>query len=268
MKNQTDSPPGILSFRCNVCGQSGIVYLPALARESASCHGCGSTPRTRAVIRALSVVLFDENSPLVDFPIRKDLAGLGTTDSESYAPLLFQKFDYQNTYFHQVPFLDLGTADLPAELQNSRDFVISSEVFEHVPPPVHRAFENVWKLLKPGGVFILTVPYGKIAETIEHFPELHDFSVVEHGGVFELHNITKSGVKQSFKELVFHEGPGSTLEMRVFSESDLIRHLTKAGFENITIQATPDFSHGIWWPEPWSWPITARKPRISDGTVT
>jgi len=243
-----------------VCGQSGIVYLPTLTRESVSCHGCGSTPRTRAVIRALSLELFHQNSSLVDFPIRKDLTGLGTTDSESYARLLFQKFDYLNTYFHQVPFFDLVTENLPAGLENSRDFVVSSEVFEHVPPPVHRAFQNVWKLLKPGGVFILTVPYGKMEETIEHFPDLHDFSVVEHDGLFELHNITKTGLKQSFKELVFHGGPGSTVEMRIFSESGVTRELTSAGFELIKVQRNPDFEHGIWWPEPWSLPITARKP--------
>lgn len=257
--DDAESRPGTMFFECNVCGQDGAIYIPRLTRETTSCRSCGSSPRIRALIRAISLALFQQNCRLIDFPVRKDLAGLGTTDSESYAPLLAQKFNYQNTYFHQVPFLDLSAATLPQELGVPRDFVISSEVFEHIPPPVDRAFQNVWKLLKTGGVFILTVPYGKIPETIEHFPELHDFSVVEQDGRFELHNTTKTGVKQTFTNLIFHGGPGSTLEMRVFAESDLVRHLTESGFDEITIHSTPDFPHGIWWAEPWSWPITARK---------
>ena len=196
----------------------------------------------------------------MDFPHRKNLRGLGLTDWEGYSSALAEKFDYINTYFDQEPRLDISATEIPPERHSAYDFIISSEVFEHVVAPVERAFQNVITMLKPGGVFILTVPYGLQSETIEHFPELHDFSIVEHGGQFELHNITKTGVKQSFKELVFHGGPGSTLEMRVFAQSDLLRHLTGAGFENITTYATPDFSHGIWWPEPWSWPITSRKP--------
>jgi hypothetical protein len=50
------------------------------------------------------------------------------------------------------------------------------------------------------------------------------------------------------------------LEMRVFAERDLIQHLTDAGFQRITIHRSPDFASGIWWPQPWSVPITARKP--------
>ncbi len=98
-----------------------------------------------------------------------------------------------------------------------KDFIISSDVFEHVVPPVSRAFENVWKMLKPGGVFVLTVPYGAQRETVEHFPELNEFSIVERDGSFVLRNKTRTGVLQEFNDLVFHGGPRTTLEMRVFS---------------------------------------------------
>jgi SAM-dependent methyltransferase len=196
----------------------------------------------------------------VDFPRRKNLSGLGLTDWEGYSSALAEKFAYINTYFDREPRLDISATDISPERRAAYDFIISSEVFEHVVPPVDMAFRNVYEMLKPGALFVLTVPYGLQLATIEHFPELHQFSVAERIGVYQLDNVTKTGVKQSFKELVFHGGPGSTLEMRVFAQSDLLRHLTEAGFENITTHATPDFSHGIWWPEPWSWPITSRKP--------
>jgi hypothetical protein len=47
--------------------------------------------------------------------------------------------------------------------------------------------------------------------------------------------------------------------MRVFAEADLERQLAAAGFTEITIHRQPYFRYGIWWPQPWSWPISARK---------
>jgi SAM-dependent methyltransferase len=182
------------------------------------------------------------------------------TDSESYAAALAEKFAYQNTYYHKEPKLDISTPDIPASLLQSTDFVISSEVFEHVVPPVGRAFENTFKILKPGGIFILTVPYGHAEETVEHFPQLYEFDVIEDSGSYRLENVTAAGEVQEFGNLVFHGGPGTTLEMRIFAECSLVKHLAEAGFERITVHRTPDLQHGIWWPEPWSLPLSARRP--------
>ncbi len=259
MEPPVNHRPGTLTFQCNICSATDVIHLPGLTREGISCARCRSSARTRAIVRAVSVELFGKNLPLPDFPTRKDLRGLGTSDSEHYAVPLAQKFDYQNTYLHREPFLDLS-ARTPVSLIDSNDFVISSEVFEHIPPPVSRAFENVWKMLKPGGVLVLTVPYSTQAETVEHFPELNEFSIVEKDGSFVLRNKTKAGVVQEFNDLVFHEGPGSTLEMRVFAENALIQHLKDTGFADIKVHRTADLVHGIWWPEPWSLPISARKP--------
>lgn len=228
-------------------------------RETPTCQACGSNARVRAVIQVLSMELFHENLLLPDFPTRREIRGLGMTDWEGYAVKLFEKFDYQNTYYHEEPKLDIAAASIAPEFMG-KDFIISSDVFEHVAPPVSRAFENVWKMLKPGGLFILTVPYGHQRETIEHFPELNEFNVVERDGSFVLRNKTSTGVVQEFNDLVFHGGPGATLEMRVFSETALIQHLKDAGFANIKVQRAADLVHGIWWPEPWAFPMSARRP--------
>jgi len=214
----------------------------------------------RAVIQVLSKELFHKNLLLPDFPTRREIRGLGMTDWKGYAVKLAEKFDYQNTYYHTEPRLDIAAASIASEFIG-QDFMISSDVFEHVAPPVSRAFENVWKMLKPGGVFILTVPYGTQGETAEHFPELNEFSIVERDGSFVLRNKTRTGVVQEFKDLVFHGGPGATLEMRVFSEAALIQHLKDAGFRDIKVHRPADLVHGIWWPEPWAFPMSARKPK-------
>ncbi|MBA2743868.1 MAG: class I SAM-dependent methyltransferase [Chthoniobacterales bacterium] len=154
-----------------------------LGRDEASCGTCSSTGRERAIIRALSVELFGEVLVLPDFPARPNIRGSGMTDSGRYAARLAEKFGYQNTFYHQEPHLDI-TMTVATDLAESHDFIISSEVFEHIAPPVERAFENVYKILRPGGVFILTVPYGLQAATIEHFPELEDFTVIEEAEEF------------------------------------------------------------------------------------
>jgi SAM-dependent methyltransferase len=182
--------PGTLCFRCNICGANRLTPLHRLRREDVSCNGCGSTPRARAVIRTLSLELFGENLVLSDFGTRPDIRGLGMTDWQGYANKLAEKFNYRNTYYHQEPRFDISAVEIPVHLL-ANDFVISSEVFEHVVPPVTRAFENVWKMLKPGGLFILTVPYGSNKEKIEHFPELYDFTIVQDHETFVLKNRPK-----------------------------------------------------------------------------
>ncbi len=63
-------------------------------------------------------------------------------------------------------------------------------------------------------------------------------------------NRTADGRLETFDNLVFHGGPGSTLEMRVFSEQDLITNCRAAGFSQIAV--AEDYApYGIIW-EPWA----------------
>lgn len=248
--------PGCLFFRCNICGQACLTKVVELDREKASCKNCGSTVRWRAIIHILSVELFGQSLALPDFPVRHDISGIGLSDWDGYAAQLTRKLNYRNTFYHQEPRLDIASID--AALEGSLDFIISSEVFEHVPPPVSVAFQNARRLLKPGGVMIFTVPYSKEEKTLEHFPELHDYKLIESNGHYTLRNVTKSGAVQIFEDLIFHGGPGSTLEMRVFSESSILEEFKEAGFSNIKIYRTPDFEHGIYWRDNWSLPMSAR----------
>lgn len=257
-----NTEPGTLCFQCNICGNRCSILVQSLNREIKSCSRCGSTTRQRAVIRALSAGLFGQDLVLAHCPARKDIKGLGLTDSEGYASKLREKFDYVNTYFHQEPRLDI-TDEPPTKERGAYDFIISSDVFEHVVPPVAKAFHHVYRMLKPGGIFVLTVPYGNQEKTIEHYPELHQFEVVEVGGTYELHNVTTGGVHQIFRNLVFHGGQGSTLEMRLFACADIMLLLKQVGFASITVHNIPAFRYGIWWPGPFSFPFSSRKPRAA-----
>ena len=146
------------------------------------------------------------------------------------------------------------------------DFVVSSDVFEHVAPPVSRAFENVFHLLKPGGFFLLTVPFRSGSDTVEHFPELHDYSLVEVDGSYRLVNRTRDGVEQVYDNLVFHGGEGTTLEMRIFGESALKEHLGSAGFQTVTSYGGDHGKYGIYWPNGDHTPMVGRKVAADRGS--
>jgi len=249
---------GQLTFRCNICGELAISHMSKLTREQASCQQCGSTLRMRSLIHVLSLALFNASLCLADFPTRKDIKGIGMSDWDGYAIPLAKKLDYTNTYYHQAPYLDITHID--EDQVGTLDFIISTDVYEHITPPVQIAFDNARRLLKPNGVMIFSVPYAVEGETQEHFPDLHEFEF--NADQTELINTTRAGEQQRFDDLCFHGGPGSTLEMRVFSEADLVRDFHAAGFQHIIFHHQPRFGYGIYWRVLSGLPISARAWRV------
>ncbi len=247
-------------FVCNVCGAVNPRPAEGFERERPGCAACGSNVRLRGMLRALSQELFGLDLTLPEFPRVKSLRGLGLSDADSCAERLAQKFDYRNTYFHREPFLDITQV---SEAESGQyDFVLASEVFEHVPPPAERAFENAFRLLRDGGVLVFTVPYSLEPATAEHFPELGEHGLTWVGDRLVLVNRTPTGELQVFEDLVFHLGFGEpALEMREFSQCALQAMLRAAGFGEVRISSEPCPAYGIENREAWSLPITARKGR-------
>jgi len=252
--------PGTLTFKCNICGTICETLAGLLSREEVSCTSCGSTVRMRGMMHALSIALFGRAITLPEFPERKDLVGKGMSDWEGYAKPLSKKLAYQNTYYHKSPNLDI--TNISTQDEQSVDFLVSTDVFEHVTPPVSIAFENAKKMLKPGGAFIFSVPYALEGDTQEHFPNLHKFSLETKDNKRTLINCTKEGSIEEFSDLVFHGGEGDTLEMRVFSEASLLNELDHAGFHDVQIMKEPYFEFGIYLSETWSLPIIAREKKV------
>jgi SAM-dependent methyltransferase len=216
-------------FTCNVCGRSNALPVGPFDRERSSCVSCGSNVRARGLIQALSLSLFGVNLALPDFPRIKSLRGIGMTDPNQYALTLAEKFDYRNTFFDREPRFDIMHP--PEEWAGQYDFVISSEIFEHVTPPALGAFRHARRLLKESGVLVFTTPYSVESSTLEHYPELHEFGFAQVGERMVLVNRTRTGQIEVFENPVFHSSwKGGALEVREFSEGDLRKMLADAGF--------------------------------------
>lgn len=230
--------------------------MKELEREGGACVHCGIIMRYRALVHELSLRLFGASQPIGSFPRgAKRLTGIGMSDPEPLAGLLGAALGYTNTFFHKEPRLDIQAPD--RAFLDACDFVVSSDVFEHVAPPVSSAFTNARSLLRRGGVLVLSVPFVVDGETAEHFPNLHEYQLQRRGDRFVLLNRTREGIEEVHEDLCFHGGPGETLEMRLFSKSSLERDLIAADFSDVRFHQEPCFDFGIVWKHPWSVPVTA-----------
>ncbi|CAO3440065.1 type 11 methyltransferase [Azospirillum argentinense] len=247
-----------VAFRCNVCGVQNVCSGDRIGRETASCDGCGSTVRMRSIIHLLSTALWGRSMPLPEFPQDKGIVGKGLSDWIGYADRLAEKFSYTNTFYHQEPRLDIE--NVTEEEKGTCDFLISTDVFEHTLGPALKAFVGAYELLKPGGSLIFTVPFTLEAETVEHYPQLTDFTIATLGGKYFVVGQTAAGAYELYQEPVFHGGPGQTLEMRVFCRKAVEAHLRDAGFTDILVLERSEPECGVLLTESWSLPILARKP--------
>lgn len=250
----------MLRFLCNICGERCQAEEERLLdpAQPPTCGGCGSNVRARAILHIFSLEYFGTSLPLPDLPSLQTLRGLGLSDWAGYADRFEDLFSYRNTFYHLEPKFDI-TADHPQE-HGRYDFVIASEVFEHVRPPVERALAEARRLLAPGGRLILSVPYSLDERTVERFPSLHRFGIAEIDGSPVLVNRRADGTLEAFEGLVFHQGPRSTdasLEVRVFSRSGLEQALHDAGFTDVTFCGAAFLRYGILHHE-WSQPVVAR----------
>lgn len=258
---QSDAPRAIGWFTCNICGTRNDSVRDTADREGADCSVCRSSLRFRAIVLALSRALFGMDLKLCDFPALDSVRGLGISDSDIYSGRLKRHFSYTNTFFDREPSFDLTRPD---EREFGKyDFVICSDVLEHVPQPFDVALGTLAGLLKPAGVLILTAPYTLAEDTLEHFDGLHESGLAEVGGKTVLVNRAADGHYQVFDQLVFHGGQGSTLERRVFSEADLRARLMAAGLASVRFEAAGNRSFGVVYSGPCSLPIVASRAPFS-----
>ena len=259
-------------YICNLTGKEFTIEDNEKHREGANVFGLNS--RLRALIYVLSKVI-KCNEVLYNVEPDKNIKGIGMSDAPNLAIELSKNFDYVNTFYHTDPFLDIYN-EQHVSRYNNLDFIISSDVFEHISPypNIQYAFNNLFKMLKAGGHIIFSVPF-IYDNYYEHFPSLYDYSIEfdKLKNKYYIKNKTIDGKDEildkcktpsgEISDLIFHGGPGSTLEMRVFSQDVLIKYLKESGFKEITFydpnEITDMQKYGIFWENKCSLVCSAKK---------
>ena len=140
------------------------------------CSNCGSISRERATIDALNTYFPDWRSKAVhELSPRPSRAKIMQSQFRQY-----QEGNYSYSYF----FEDIPPGEYKGEarcenleqltyLDESFDFLITTDVFEHINNPL-LAFTEIGRVLKRGGAHIFTIPYNGNAKT--------KFRVIEREG--------------------------------------------------------------------------------------
>lgn len=230
-----------IQFECNLCGFVNIAIPDTSKVPGPLCKKCNSSTRFRLVGYAFSKFVLSSTGFLPDaFDADVTVNGVGLSDAPPMAKSFERITGYTNTFLHKDPKLDIMS---PPKNYTELDYIISSDVFEHTAPPVETPFRESYRILKRGGKLLLSVPTQE--DYIEHFPSLNDYKIIASDSGYLLANATGKGKLEVFKNLRFHGGPGSTLEMRIYSRAKVEMLLSDAGFQKTTIVAPNLPKYGI-----------------------
>lgn len=166
--------PGI----CSICGHLTLFAITdSNMRENVICLYCRSSNRTRQIHTVFTMMKKSH-----------DVKVWNMENSGSLHERLLT--DYGANYFYSayhgegiesgrlvngIRHEDVRSTSFPDDYF---DFVFSSDVLEHVPHPEH-AFREIFRILKPGGRFIFTVPFLENEESNEERARVNDAGEVQ-----------------------------------------------------------------------------------------
>lgn len=157
---------------CKVCGKFNKINISSdNLREDGICRKCHSNSRKRHLASVLLSSLKQKGmsvspSSLRTIPANSNISLYNVESNGSLHNYLRHINNYVcSEYFgpyeifghEQNGILNVDMQDIPFE-ENRFDYVISTEVFEHIPNP-YKAFQETHRILKKGGSHIFTVPY-------------------------------------------------------------------------------------------------------------
>jgi SAM-dependent methyltransferase len=154
---------------CTVCGHTSLFLLTDTLekiRNHAVCVRCGSVSRHRHVAKCIVEYFRDRGiTGLDDFGSHPEIT---VFNSISSGPIVAKMGNHDNIicseYFDDVLSGDHKNGVLCENFENlsfgndSFDLVISEDVFEHLKD-YKKGFREVYRVLRPGGVHIFSIPF-------------------------------------------------------------------------------------------------------------
>ena len=163
-------PSGSLDGICPVCGEhSTFSGFTENLRESGACAHCGSSNRQRQM--ALMIRQRCHLAPLGPIWFPRSYAVYNAESNGALHHRLAMSAGYVcSEYFgdgHRGGEIVNGVRHEDLQrlsfADDSMDLVLSSDVLEHMPDP-YAAHREIYRVLKPGGRHIFTVPFYPLAE--------------------------------------------------------------------------------------------------------
>jgi SAM-dependent methyltransferase len=210
--------------RCPICGPSVICKL----RDDSitvRCLHCGGSAIHMSIVEALR-----KNVPNIAEKDVYELSSRGALFkylSRKCKTLAYSEYYAdvpKGTYRNNVQCQDVQEITYADQ---SFDLVTSTEVFEHVPDDF-LGFKEVYRVLRPSGKFIFTVPFTGADKTIER-------ATLVNGRINHLLPPTYHGDRI--------RGQGKVLCYRDYG-LDIVDRLRTAGFSQVRIEHRKD---SIWW---------------------
>ena len=221
---------GYLPGYCNICGMLTLfrVNHPNF-REHVACRICRSVNRQRQIVSLLLSYISDSGDEVRTFASIRDIPketviwNAETTRALHKRLALHLGKNYISSEYID-PSLKSGeikSGVLHVDIQethfedNSLNFILSSDVMEHVPMP-QKALKEIYRVLKPGGCHIFTAPF-------YHHRFTNEKRVV----------VDDKGVSQYFRQPWYHDDPmraEGALVYTIFAP-ELLCQLEGMGFE-------------------------------------
>ena len=227
---------------CKCCGTIKKIKIKSEnLREDCICKKCSSSTRKRHIaIIFLELLQKKFNLKINSLTTIPFTEGIKIYNLESYGALhtcLKHTKDYVcSEYFGSEDdfgkshngILNVDLMNTPFK-DNSFDYIISSEVFEHIPHP-YKAFKETYRILKKGGAHIFTIPYYPFADKDETRAILNDKNEIVHLLEPEYHGDILRVAK-------------GVLVFTIFSK-EMHHKLEEIGF-SVTLDHKKDYKHGI-----------------------
>ena len=163
---------------CNVCCTEIPYRKCAWPRDELNCIHCGSCVRQRALYYVFQLL----------FPtMNDDLVVHQSSPGNTYFDNIFKGYkNYSfSQYFPGVPTGQYHNGVLCADIDNlpfpsdSIDVFYTLDVFEHLFEPV-AALKEIYRVLKPGGYYLMTVPLERQYESTEKACYLDETNTLVH----------------------------------------------------------------------------------------